>query len=218
MDTARIVQEVGRMMEGGESVGKALEKVANGAGLSLSATRKRYYRNIPKKTHHRNSALTEEEESILVAVSLAYSNVDMGWSTAQLQENVKIMFSKVICARTCTRFVERHKDVFSSLIVKPLGAGRVKLGLYEQAMNWVTSMSGYLGKKNPPSKAVVNYDESRIHITIEGKLKIKRLVSKSKRKAQTRSQTKGTHCGTFFTLCICFWGTSQGVFYFQIQV
>mmetsp|Transcript_14297 Transcript_14297/g.22293 ORF Transcript_14297/g.22293 Transcript_14297/m.22293 type:complete len:208 (-) Transcript_14297:126-749(-) len=113
-----------------------------------------------------------------------------------MKEAVKTMFSKEISLKTCKRLVARYHDEFSSVIVKPLGSGRVKLGLYERAMKWVDTMSTFLEAKRPPSKAVVNYDESRIHLIIEGKLKIRRLVSKSK-KSQTKMEVKGTHCGTF---------------------
>jgi len=57
--------------------------------------------------------------------------------------------------------------------------------------------------KNPlpshafPPHAVVNYDETRICIGSDGKMKVKRLVSKTKNKPQFCGGVKFTHAGTF---------------------
>ena len=116
----------------------------------------RYHRNSKKEKHHPNIVFTEEEESILLTVCQAYSNIDLGWGVKKVQENVKVMFSKSVCTSTCRRFLERHDDVLKVSVVRSLGQDRVKLGLYEEAMNWIDKMSAFLAKKKPPAEAVVN--------------------------------------------------------------
>ena len=196
-ENEKIVREVERMVVRGDTKDYAFQVVARKEGLTFDSVKHRYFRNRPHSPHHASRALTEEEERILVTVLVSYANVDMGFTTTQVREAVNLMFSKEIAVGTCWNLLQRHKDVLKSSVTKPLGKERAKSGLYEEAMEWVTKMECFVGQKKRPPHSVVNYDESRIILSQDGKVRIKRLVSKNKKKAQARTNVKGKHCGTF---------------------
>ena len=64
-------------------------------------------------------------------------------------------------------------------------------------MVYIKKMEKFLASHAFPPLAVVNYDETRVCIGHNGKLKVKRMVSKSKSKPQHCGGAKSTHAGTF---------------------
>ena len=64
-------------------------------------------------------------------------------------------------------------------------------------MVYIEKMEKFLASHAFPSLAVVNYDETRICIGSDGKMRIKRLVFKTKNKPQLRGGVKFTHTATF---------------------
>ena len=65
-------------------------------------------------------------------------------------------------------------------------------------MVYIKKMENFLASQPfPPPNTVVNYDETRVNLGSDGKVKVKRLVSKTKNKTQLCGGVKFTHAATF---------------------
>jgi len=95
-----------------------------------------------------------------------------------------------------TRFYNNHKDLLSSRTTTPLGEDRSDATCLDRVRVFVGTVEKFLEQYPVGAHQVVNYDESRITVRCDGKLKLKRLVSRGKNKAQHRPSASSSHCGT----------------------
>ena len=192
-----IFDELCSLIEKGGEVWESAMKVAKKYKTTSSRLVKWFYERNPHLKHHRNRALSEEQEEQLIYAMIAMSHVNLDWSVKQLVDAVKTMFGFKISLQTGYRFMEQHKDVFSFQVSMSLGKKRTGEGIYDAAMTFADRYEQFLLKKKLSPCAIVNYDECRIVLNDNSIIQVKRLVSKKKNKPQHVAKVKGRHCGTF---------------------
>ena len=197
MAYTNVVVDIQNLVEKGHSVGEACEIHGREIGKSKNAVSLAYYRRKQPGEVHGNSCLIEEEQKSLLYIAIALVNIQKPWTVDQMHKVVEDMFSKKISRSTIQHFLTKHSDDLGLGNTTPLSNDRASAHLYDETVYFVEKMKKFFAMRTPLLFAFVNYDECWILLTQEGKLQIKRLVSKKAKKSQNRSGIKGTHCGTF---------------------
>ena len=191
------MEELWEVVEGGGKLWENVKVLSKVHDVPAATIVRWFYAAHPKKKCHQNAALSDEQEEQLVFAALAMSHENLDWSAKQLKEAVATMFDIKISLSWTYEFLARHCSNFSFRKPTSLGAKRVGDDLYDDAVNFFERYEQFLEKKPLPSHAFVNYDECRIVINGKSSIEVRRLVSKKKKKPQSKSKVLGTHCGTY---------------------
>ena len=196
MNSANIEEEVDKLVNNNVSVTVAFSQVARELNLTVGSVRNRYYRQGGGGENLGNRSLTPDQEKQVLYSVLGVSQVDMDWTAKQTQQMIRSVFGVTISSNWVRRFNDRHKNLLSSRETTPLGEKRSNPGCLDAVKGFVDSVEKFLQEFPIAARQVVNYDESRITIRSDGKLRLKRLVSREKKKAQHRPSAACSHCGT----------------------
>jgi hypothetical protein len=197
MDRAEVVQELADLIGKGKPVLASAQMLSKKHSLGKAQILAWYYQDRPQTDHHGNSSLSFDQEQQLLFSVLAMSNNNLDWTLSQTQDFAKTILGVELTVASAYRFLKRHADQLTFQKSLSLGQKRTEDGLYESALFFAEKMEKYFNEKQFLPHQIVNYDESRICLSIEGKFCVHRLVSKSKVKPQHQQKVKGTHMATF---------------------
>ena len=140
--------------------------------------------------------LTEEEEKALTPTVVRISNAKINLKQSDLVHVVKEVYDVDVSPTWVRTFHLRQGDWISARKTSGLGHKPSSEGICEQVDNWLSSFEKNKAKVSASAQQIVNYYESRIGVSETGKLTIRRLVTKGKKKAQHAPKNSGRDVGT----------------------
>ena len=197
MERLELVEKLREKVESGGNIRASAEQIVRNTQFSSQTLVRSYYAVYPPSEIHKNSRLTPDQEKDLYVAIQALSLANMDLTVKQIQDLVMSMFGVTVSIPTIYRFQKKHSATLSLKKTTSLGKKRQGPGIYNEVLSFVNQASEFFKSNQFASEGFVNYDESRIVLSAEGKMQIKRFVSKSKSKPQHKSKVVSKHCGTY---------------------
>jgi len=193
MDQEKILEELLQGVENGKKLTAEAERLAKKHGITKSRILSWYYQAQPSPVHHGSCVLTQAQEQQLLYSVISMSDSNLDWTISQTQDFANLIFGIKLTKSSAHRFLQRHREHLTFQKSTSLGFKRTEDGLYESAMYFAEKMERYFEQKHFLPSQIINYDESRVCLTVDGKFRVHRLVSKSKAFVSAKGEVIATY-------------------------
>lgn len=198
LTTKDLVPLVRAQIEAGKSLKDATEELAAIYPFSASAITKAYQRDGKSAAKsHGNCTLTEDQEKIILAVAISFSQQNRAITHDDLIHLVEELFSVTVSRTWVANFLTRHSDKLSKRRTKLLSDKRMDEVTLSSVETFVLSLQEFFESHHIPPECILNCDETRVAYNQGGSSSI-RIESTAKSKANLL----GTRQDTIVTLLV----------------
>ena len=154
---------IDKFLNNGVTLSGALNDVSKEKGISTSALKSRYHRKISEKSeNHRNSALNEEQDELLLYTTIAFSAANTPIAPSRIKDVVFTLFGIKVSKMWTSRWIKSHKNFISVRKSKYLANKRIDSSIYDEVLGFLACVEHQQEKIGYTEAAVINYDETRI--------------------------------------------------------
>jgi hypothetical protein len=196
--TRDLVPLVRAKVEAGMSIKDAVEELAAIYPFSAAAITKAYQRDGKSEAKsHGNCALSEDQEKMIVAVAISYSQQNIAITYDDVMDLIEKLFGVTVSRTWVINFLSRHSKLLSRRRVKLLADKRMDEDTLSDVEFFVSSLQEFFETHHVPPECIINCDETRVAYNQGGPSAI-RIESTAKSKANSL----GTRQDTLATLLV----------------
>ena len=195
------IQYVKEMVREGMFVTDAIALAATNSTRSARAITSAYYRSLNRDgfldKHRPLKILEQHEEIMLLDYLIAMSALDCGRSTPDIIAVVEEWFGKTVNKMWVSRFLKSHSKLLS--FEKGVYLGKVRAAdeeIVQSCVLHLQAMKRFHERFHFSAKNTINYDETRCTIASDGKVGLRRVELKEKKKKHRRGGVGTIHSFT----------------------